>query len=218
MWAIVIVTTVAFMFFGIWGPSVSGRTVARVNGQVITAEELNRVYENMINYYRDQMKVKMDDNFRKALKNQALREIITNRLMVMEAKRVGLRVSDGELQAYIMSIPAFMIGGRFDQRAYQRMLININMKPAVFEANQRNTLLQQKLEHLVEDGIATSDSEVQSAFASKNPKVKLSDRKKQEEAFKETYLREKQRAALSAFVKNLSNKAEIKITDKELAS
>ena len=218
MWAIVILVTVTFMFFGIYPSSVSGRTVAKVDGYVISADDLNRVYRNMEENYRQIMKDQFNQDFAKLLRTQALRELVQNRLLVQEADRVGLRVTDEELQSYLMQIPAFLVQGKFDKRVYEGALRNINMTPALFEANQREYLLRQKLERLVEDGVAVTDAELPAAYASKNPKAKPGDFEKNKINFKQTYLAEKQRDALDAFVKNLGNKATITIDDKALAS
>lgn len=218
MWAIVILVTVTFMFFGIYPSTVSGRTVAKVDGYAISSDDLNRVYRNMEETYRQIMKDQFNENFAKTLRGQALRELVQNRLLVQEADRVGLRVTDEELQAYIMQIPAFVSRGKFDRRAYEGALQNINMTPAQFEANQREFLLRQKLERLVEDGVAVTDPELSAAYASKNPKAKPGDFEKNKDSFKQTFLTEKQRAALDAFVKGLGNKATITIDDKAFAS
>jgi peptidyl-prolyl cis-trans isomerase D len=218
MWAIVILVTVTFMFFGIYPSTVSGRTVAKVDGYVISSDDLNRVYRNMEENYRQIMKDQFNETFAKALRGQALRELVQNRLLVQEADRVGLRVTDEELQSYIMHLSSFLVQGRFDRRVYESALQNINMTPALFEANQREYLLRQKLERLVQDGVAVSDAELPAAYASKNPKAKSGDFGKNEVAFKQTYLREKQRAALDAFVRGLENKATITIDDKALTS
>ena len=218
MWAIVILVTVTFMFFGIYPSAMSGRTVAKVDGYVIGADDLNRVYRSMEDNYRQLMKDKMPDNFSKILRAQALRELVQDRLLVQEADRVGLRVTDEELQAYIMHVPAFVVQGAFNKASYDRVLQNINMKPADFEENQRDYLLRRKLERLVEDAVSVSDAELPAAYASKNPKAKPGDFEKNKVSFKQTYLKEKQREALDAFVKNLENKATITIEDKAFAS
>lgn len=218
MWAIVILVTVTFMFFGIYPSSVSGRTVAKVDGYVISADDLNRVYRNMEENYRQIMKDQYNQDVAKALRIQALRELVQNRLLVQEADRVGLRVTDEELQSHIMQIPAFLGRGGFDKRAYEDTLLSNNLTPAQFEANQREYLLRQKLERLVEDGVAVTDAELPSAYASKNPKARPGDFEKNKVVFRQTYLAEKQRAALDAFVKNLGNKAKITVDDKALAS
>src|SRR5512135_310457 len=118
MWIIVGLITVTFLFFGIYPSAKSGRSVAKVGDYVITAEDVNRVYRNLYDNYKDLLKDKLNESVEKSLKNQ------------------GLRVSDEELQAVIMKMPAFSRDGRFDKRIYEQILNRINMTPAVFEANQ----------------------------------------------------------------------------------
>ncbi len=218
LWSIVVLVTITFLFFGIYPSSMGGGTAAKVNGYVISGDELNRVYQNMYENYRQIMKDQLNSNFAKVLRGQALRELVRNRLLVQEAERVGLRVSDEELQAAIMQIPAFNNQGRFDTRAYERALQNINMKPSAFEDNQREFMLRQKLEQLVEDGVSVTDAELAAAYASKNPKAKAGDFEKNKSEFRQSYLAEKQRTALDAFVRGLENKASITISDKSLMS
>ncbi len=214
MWTIVILVTVTFLFFGIYPNSVSGNTVAKVDGYVIGSDELNRVYRNMAENYRRILKEQFNENFAEILKKQALQELIRNRLMLQEAERKDLKVGDEELQAYIMQVPAFNNQGRFDKRAYEMALQSINMTPAVFEANQREFLMRQKLERLIEDGVVVTDAELTAAYAQKNPKAKKGDFEKNKESFRQTYLSEKRREALDGYVKGLMSKATIKINEK----
>jgi len=217
MWVIVGLVTVTFLFFGIYPSATSGRTVAKVDGYVITSDELNRVYKNMYESYRQVLKEQFDENFAKSIKSQALRELIAHRLLIEEAQRMGLRVTDEELQAYIMRIPAFNIDGKFDKKSYDFYLDRINMTPAMFESSQREYLLRQKLERLVEDAVSVTDAELSAAYASKNLKAKPRDFEKNKAVFRQTYLAEKRREALNAFVKGLQNKASIHINEKVLS-
>jgi peptidyl-prolyl cis-trans isomerase D len=216
MWVIVGLVTVAFLFFGIY-PSSSRGSIASVDGYVITPEDLNRVYRNLYDSYRQVLKDQFNESFSKMIKAQALRELIENRLLLQEADRVGLRVTDEELKSYIMRIPAFNVDGKFDKRSYDFYLSRINATPATFEASQRDYLLRKKLEQLIEDGVTVTDAELSAAYASKNPKAKPGDFEKNKAAFRQTYLAEKQREALAVFVKDLQNKASIKIDEKALA-
>ena len=112
-----------------------------------------------------------------------------------------------------MQIPSFSNQGKFDQRLYEQALQSVNMTPAVFEASQRDFLLRQKLERLVEDGVAVTDAELPAAYEARNPKAKKGDFEKNKVTFKQTYLAEKRREALEALLKGLSSKATIKIND-----
>ncbi len=213
MWTIVILVTVTFLFFGIYPSSSSGRTAAKVDGYVISADEVNRVYLNMAENYRRVLKDQFNEQFADVIRKQALQELIRNRLLLQEAVRRGLRVSDDELQSYIMNIPAFNNGGKFDQRAYERALQSINMTPAVFEASQREYLLRQKLERLVEDQVAVTGAELPAAYAAKNPKAKKGEFEKNKETFKQTLLAEKQRETLDAYVRVLMSKSKIQVNE-----
>ncbi|OGW34046.1 MAG: hypothetical protein A2010_08575 [Nitrospirae bacterium GWD2_57_9] len=218
MWAIIVLITVTFLFFGIYPSETSGRTVAEVNGYVIVSDEVNRVYQNMAENYRRILKDQFNENFAQILRKQALQELIQNRLLVDEARERGLKVGDEELQAYIMQVPSFGNQGKFDQRVYERALQSINMTPAVFEANQREFLLRQKLERLLEDAVVVTDNELPAAYAARYPKAKKGDFEKNKVTFRQTYLGQKRREALDAYVQGLMAKADIKISDKSFAN
>jgi peptidyl-prolyl cis-trans isomerase D len=217
MWTILVLIIVSFLFFGIF-PSDTGQGIAAsVNGDIISSSELNRTYQNMVDTYRQIFKDQFNEAMTKTLRQQALRELIQNRLLAQEAERIGLTVSDEEVQAAIMQVPAFSSGGQFDRAAYARYLDYINLKPKAFEEAQRDQMLRQKLERIVEDGVAVTDGEMEKAYASRNPKAKKEDLEKNREAFRQSLLVEKKRAALEAYVQGLFKKAEIKTNAAEAA-
>jgi peptidyl-prolyl cis-trans isomerase D len=218
MWSILGVIIVSFLFFGIF-PGAGGRGVAaKVNDDVITNQEVNRVYRNMLETYRQIFKDKLNDSLVKGLRNQALRDLIQNRLLAQEAARVGLKVSDEEVQTSIMSIPQFSVRGRFDNEAYHRYLDYINMKPHAFEESQRDAILREKLQRIVEDGVSVTDDEVKAAYEARNRKAKKGDFEKEKEKFEQSLLAEKRQTALDAYVEGLSRKAKIVIGSSEAES
>ena len=217
MWAIVVLITVTFLFFGIYPSDIGGRSVAKVGGDVITADEFNRVYRTMYDNYKELLKDKFSDSFAKSLKSQALQELITGKLLVQEADRLGLRISDEELQAAIMKMPSFSRNGRFDKQIYERLLDQINMKPAAFEANQREFLLRQKLEQIVKDGVVVTDAELDASYRQKNPTAKPAEFEKNKETFRQTILAEKQRDAISAYLRGIQNRTTVKIDEKAIS-
>src|SRR5512138_2287384 len=126
MWTVLAIVIVSFLFFGIFPSSSGAGVAARVNGDVITTGELNRAYRNLVETYRQIFKDQFNDAMSKTLRTQALRELIQDRLLVQEAERIGLKVSDEEVQASILRIPAFSPGGRFDRASYERYLDYVN--------------------------------------------------------------------------------------------
>ena len=218
MWIIVGLVTVTFLFFGIYPSSDMGRSMAKVGDYVISADEFNQAYRNLYENYKGMLKDQMNDAIAKNLRQQALQELIANRLMIEEAKRIGLQVSDAELQSEIMKMPAFARDGKFDKQIYDRILDRINMTPAKFEASQREFLLRQKLEQLVKDSVVAGDTEIRTAYEKRNPKAKPGEYEKSRDTFRQMYLAEKQRDAMTALLRNIQEKIPVTINSKAMAS
>jgi parvulin-like peptidyl-prolyl isomerase len=219
MWIIVVLVTIAFVFtFGNYPTAFGGKAVAKVGNSVITSEELNQAYRNLYENYKGLLKDKFNDTVAKSLRKQALQELIVNQLLVAEAKRIGLKVSDKELQTEILQMPAFNRNGKFDKQVYDRVLDRINMTPAQFEASQREFLLRQKLESLVKAGVVVEEPELKAAYAARNPKAKPGDFAKNKDTFGQMYLAEKQRDALTALIRNIETKISVTVEDKALTS
>jgi peptidyl-prolyl cis-trans isomerase D len=218
MWIILILVIVSFLFFGIY-PSSDGRgAAASVNGEVISAGELNRAYRNMYETYRQIFKDQFNDSIAKGLRRQALRDLVQTRLLVQEAKRTGLQVTDEEVQTAIMRTPSFTNQGKFDKAAYERYLDYVNVKPSVFEETQREYMLKQKIEGIIEEGVDVSDDELKAAYAARNPKAKAGDLEKTRSSFRQTLLTEKRRAAVDAYGQALFNKGKVTMNQAEIDS
>jgi hypothetical protein len=91
------------------------------------------------------------------------------------------------------------------------------MKPAAFEANQREFLLRQKLERLVKDGVVVTDAELAASYQQKYPNAKPGEFEKNRETFKETVLAEKQRDEMTAYLRGIQSRTTIKIYDKAIS-
>lgn len=217
MWIIVALITVAFLFFGISPSDMGSRNVAKVGEDAITQEEFNRVYRNLYDTYRELLKDKFDEAMAKNLRSQALQELVVQRLLVQEAARVGLKVTDEELQSAIMRMPSFVKDGKFDKKVYDRVLTQINMSPSAFEASQRDFLVRQKLEQLIKDGVMITDTELAAAYKLQNPNAKPGEIEKNRETFRQAQLAEKRKDAMTAFVRIVQGRTTITIDDKAIS-
>ena len=216
MWVIVGLITVTFLFFGIYPSDIGGSTVAKVGDDVISYDEFNRAYRNMEENYRQLLKDQYNDKIASGLRSQALQELVVGRLFVQEADRIGITVSDEELQVSIMQMQAFARNGVFDRKTYEAVLDRVNMTPAKFEAGQREYLVRQKLERLVKDGVMVTDAELANAYQQQNPKAKADDFAKNRETFRQQYLAGKQRDALTVYVRTIQDRTKVTINDKAL--
>src|SRR4051794_12945527 len=170
-WMIIIV----FVFWGV-GVMVSGgnrvNVAAVVDGEPIGVQQYQRAYENMHRMYQQLYR----DNFNEKvaaqlnLQQRALDDLINDMLLRREAGRLGIQVSDDEVRDAILNIPTFRNGTRFDRTRYLAALRSSRLSPSEFEENQRETLLINKLESLLTDGLYVSDSEVHDIFVIDNEK------------------------------------------------
>lgn len=213
LWATLALIIVTFLFFGVYPSNTSGTTVARVNDDIISYEEWNRSYLNLSETYRQIFKDQFNEGLAKVLRNQALQELIQNRLLSQEAERVGIKISDDELRDSIRAIPAFNPGGKFDSRTYEFYLDRVNLTPAVFEATQRDFLRRQRLVRVIEDSVAVTDEDVAAALLA-DPKKKTP---KEKDALRQQQLVQKRQNALNAFVAGLKQQAKIKIEERYAA-
>jgi peptidyl-prolyl cis-trans isomerase D len=111
-----------------------------------------------------------------AYTQQALDTLIDERMLALEADRMGLRVSDEEhadlLKKYV---PTAFTGDTFIgmDRYTAEVQARFQMTVPEFETEVKNMLLQQKFLQLVTDGITASDDEVREEFRRENEKIKL---------------------------------------------
>src|SRR5216117_3100919 len=149
---------------------VSTDTVAKVGDESVTVndirQQLNQIERN------NQVPRQLESFYAQ----QILQNLVFQRELEYEAKRLGITVSDQERADRIrLYLPMAFNGGSFigmDQYAalvQQRFQLTV---PA-FEELIRQGLLEEKFRKLVTDGISVGPAELQDEFRYKNEKVKL---------------------------------------------
>ena len=145
-----------FIFaFGTSGLNSSGDpAMATVNGQVITRAEYEQMYQRAAENLRrtnpdlDQAKLRTPE-----FKQMILGELVSQKLLLAEAEKLGIKASDREVASGIAAIPAFKDStGAFNKERYQGALREIRMTPSQFETDYRRQLTMQK----VKDAVAAS--------------------------------------------------------------
>src|SRR5438128_3022401 len=130
-WSLILVCLAFVVFYipdflrGTGADAASSDTVARIEGQDITAGEFRRIYQNQIQAYRSAYGGQMSDQLLKQLgvENQILQQMVDERAALSEAARLKIRVSDEEIRQRILSIPAFQQNGVFiGEQAYTQLL------------------------------------------------------------------------------------------------
>ncbi|WP_022668800.1 peptidylprolyl isomerase [Desulfospira joergensenii] len=168
------IIVIVFVFLGI-GSMKSNRndTVATINDEPISIKEFQSAYRNTV----EQMRQRFGDNLNQELldalnvKQQALDNLIQEKLIAAEAEKLKVRVTDQELQDSLLSVKAFQRNGSFDIALYQKVLGMNSMTPESFEILQRNSLMQQKVRDLVLSSITVSDVEAKEWYVFQNTQV-----------------------------------------------
>jgi peptidyl-prolyl cis-trans isomerase D len=110
-----------------------------------------------------------------AVAGNVLDEMILQRALISQAKKMGIEVSDTELGQALQSIPWLMQGGSFvGMDRYQDVIYQqTGMSVTEFEAELRSRLLQDKIRSVVTDGVQVSSQEVREEFQHRNTKAKI---------------------------------------------
>ncbi|MCP4114947.1 MAG: peptidyl-prolyl cis-trans isomerase [Desulfobacteraceae bacterium] len=151
-----------FVFLGMGSiGSKRGNQVATVNDEPITLDEYKRSYQNILEQMRQRFGDNLNDEILEMLqvKKQALDRLIEERLVLSEADRLKISISDQELRDSLLGIPVFRKNGAFDLATYKMVLTRNRMSPESFEQMQREALKQQKVRELVLSTISASDQE-----------------------------------------------------------
>jgi peptidyl-prolyl cis-trans isomerase D len=148
--------------------------VATVNGARVLPDEVNTeadrirtIVQNM--YGANAAAVLKAIN----LRQEALDRIIENHLVASEARKLGLRISNQELQERIESQKAFQVDGSFDFRTYEAVLRDNGMLPTDFEAETRTQMTADMLQRMIGDGVQVSTEEVRHAYDLQNQSITL---------------------------------------------
>ncbi len=107
---------------------------------------------------------------------QALDQLLDEKMLALEATRMGLSVSDEEHVDFLKKlVPTAFAGDTFIgyDRYSAEVQARFQMTVPEFETEVKSALLQQKFQQLVTDGITASDDEVQEEFRRENEKIKL---------------------------------------------
>jgi peptidyl-prolyl cis-trans isomerase D len=152
------------------GEASSTDIVAKVGSETVSAAEVRQQLAEV--EQRNQVPKQLESLYARQILNQ----LIFQKEMEYEAKRLGIHVSDQERAARIRQfLPTAYNGDTFVgmDRYAAEVQARFQLSVPVFEDLIRQGLLQDKFRKLVTDGISVGPSELQDEFKYKNEKVKL---------------------------------------------
>ena len=163
---LIVVVFVLFYGGGQMGEPESDK-VAAVNGEVIRQREFGIQHQRMLDVYRNLLKGEATPEMLKnlKLKNSVMEDMIQQRLLLQETRRLGLEVTDAELMRAIAAVPEFQIDGRFSKNRYLQLLRANRLNPGEFEEERRRELAVQKLYGIIQDAVRVSENEVREQYS-----------------------------------------------------
>lgn len=167
----VILALVAVSFIG-WFAAPQGdmaQTVATVNGEMILDTEFFQRYRMA----ERQQGGNLDDTQREQLRAQVKQQLIQEAVVLQEAEKLGLVVSDREVARELLGISAFQKDGKFDEERYQASLRAQRLTRAAFEDTLRRDLLRRKLRVMVFQGASISEPVLRDAFVKEQTRIDL---------------------------------------------
>jgi peptidyl-prolyl cis-trans isomerase D len=153
--------------------SASG-AVASVGGQSIQIADVQKAAAAI----EQQQQQRYPEMMRPYLMQQAVQGLIQEAEISYEADRMGLRVSDEEVQEELRTNPGYSTvlfpGGKWiGQDKYEKLLTDQNLTVENFERSVRNNLIQRKLLVAVTAGVDVTPAELQKAYKEQNTKIKF---------------------------------------------
>ncbi len=195
---------ISFIFFYV-GPvdRSSSLPVIVIGDEMIYPEEYWRSYDNLKNFYRSIYQDKFDEEMEKSLniKDRAISILLTNEILYVTSKKLGIIVTNEELTEDIMNDPSFLREGVFIRDIYLRVLQLNRMTPQIYETRRQKELIIQKVRRLIEN-TAIIDIELPD------------DLKKDEktfEAIRQRLIAEKKEKIVQAYIEAIKKNIPIKI-------
>ena len=149
---------------------ISTDTVAKVGDETVTTQDIQQQLSQI------ERNNQVPPQLRGFYAQQILQQLVFQREMEYEAKRLGIAVSDQERADRIrLYLPMAFNNGSFVGMDQYTALVQQRFQLTVpaFEELIRQGLLEEKFRKLVTDGISVGPAELQDGYRYKNEKVKL---------------------------------------------
>ncbi len=146
------ISTIAFVGAGFvgWGQYSYGekaRAVAKVGDLDITQREWQQAYSRLYGQYNQAFQGNFDEKQAESfgLKQQAMRQVIDQALILNLANSYNLQVTSEELAKVIISQEMFFENGKFSKELYTKVLKQNSLEVNHYEGDLRNSILIEKV-------------------------------------------------------------------------
>ncbi|MEN9784834.1 MAG: hypothetical protein RLZZ299_98 [Pseudomonadota bacterium] len=162
------VVAAVFIFWGIGSNDQRNQnsTFATVNGAAITDLEVREALR--------QRGGRLPAEQRDAILAETVEELVREEVLLQEAGRLGMRVSDQELADKLRGETRFQKDGAFDTKAYAAALKAMGTTRGAFEARVRRQLLLKRVLDVVAAGVDVPEAEVRRTWEERSTQLQAS--------------------------------------------
>ena len=158
------------------GQGTPAETLVDVGGLKVSLGEYQRAYNRQKQYYSQLYQGRLDENMIRqlGLEGQVLETLVSERLVELEAKRLGIAVPDEAVARAIATSPDFQDAGKFiGKDEIRRRLELAGMSEDDLELSLRQRIERESLEGLIGAGVQVSDAEVEREFRKRTEQLRL---------------------------------------------
>lgn len=163
--------------FVLWGLSsaVRSRRQESAAGKILNKKVSQLDFNDALEAVKNMAIIQFGDKFNEVYKALDLDNQAWERLILLdEAKKRRIHVSDKEVVELLESYPFFQRDGKFDDRVYSEMLQYVfRTQPRIFEEQTRQNIMLSKLFKEVTANLALNGSEIREEYRKANEQVSV---------------------------------------------
>jgi peptidyl-prolyl cis-trans isomerase D len=173
---LVCVSMVVYLIPGLTGSDlIGGGVMAKVGGEEVRTEDVRRMAQELMRQQGQGRQI--PDFYIPIFMQRAAQQAFQEAEIRYEANRLGLTVSDEELQDELRTgpdAPFLFPGGKWiGQDEYEKLLSRVGTTVDAFEQRERMTLLERKLFAAITAAVDASPAEIEKLYKDQNTRIKF---------------------------------------------
>ncbi len=180
LWIAALAFIVGGAYLFVRGPFTMGSNTAIQVGNIkISFPEYEKAYNNVYKFYVQLLTQLKGGNFtdedikKLNIKQKTIDMLVNRALLLEEAKKEGIKVTNEDVLKAIESNPAFYYNGKFSKEKYLAILKANGINPKDYEQSLKISLYIDKLKQRLFKNVKVSDKEVKDFFVKNYTKVDL---------------------------------------------
>lgn len=172
--ATVVIVGLGLVFTGVVGPQaqLSKIAVANVGDEIITQAEFKRDYYNLEQLVKENPDLGDIKNL--DLQKEAINKLIDKKILLVAAKKAGMKVTKDELQKEIMDTPYFQKDGVFENIVYGKAVKMLHYgSTREYEDELMDDMMRVKAARVIGETAELTDSEIKIIDIIKGDKASL---------------------------------------------